>query len=369
MDWNKELVYAQFLHRTRGLKKKDKEKLVQHFGGCLAAYGATAKEVESLLDETAAKVLEREKRGRCALQEYEEMTKKGISFVYKGHPHYPRRLKDIPDAPFGLYYRGSLPREDRKSVAVIGARRCSGYGAHMAALLGKHLALAGIQVISGMAKGIDGISQQAALQAGGSSFAVLGSGADVCYPASNKELYEGLVQQGGVLSEYPPGSPPIAEQFPPRNRIISGLSDVVVVVEARQKSGTLITVDMALEQGREIYCVPGRVTDLLSDGCNKLISQGAGIVWSVEEFLEKGIACEFGTFSQEPARRQMSAGEQALWKLLDYDPVSLEQLYIQLVSEKGMEQVTMPEMLEILTNLQIHDLVQNVGGSYYAKKG
>lgn len=200
---------------------------------------------------------------------------------------YPRRLLEIPQAPKQLYVRGKLPEEGVPSVAVIGARDCSYYGQEVAKRLGKLFGENGIQVISGMARGIDGIGQQAALQAGGSSFAVLGCGADICYPRQNQDLYDRLCKQGGVISEYEWGTPPRAGYFPPRNRIVSGLADAVIVVEARKKSGTLITVDMALEQGKEVYAVPGRLVDDLSSGCNYLIKNGAGILLDMEEFMEE----------------------------------------------------------------------------------
>ncbi|MCD8379233.1 MAG: DNA-protecting protein DprA, partial [Lachnospiraceae bacterium] len=145
---------------------------------------------------------------------------------------------------------------------------------------------AGIQVISGMARGIDSISQSACLDAGGKSFAVLGSGADICYPPEERPLYERLVQEGGIISEYPLGMQPLNKNFPPRNRLISGLADLVLVIEAREKSGTLITVDMALEQGREVAVVPGRITDALSLGCHKLYSQGAHLVISPQQMAQ-----------------------------------------------------------------------------------
>lgn len=219
---------------------------------------------------------------------------------------YPERLKNIPGAPKVLYVWGRLPEEERLSVAVVGARDCSEYGRFVARELGAALGENGITVISGMARGIDGISQEAALDAGGSSFGVLGCGVDVCYPKENGRLYERLKEGGGLLSEYSPGTPACANHFPPRNRIVSGLADVVVVVEARVKSGTLITVDMALEQGREVYAVPGRTTDKLSEGCNRLIRQGAGVLFSVEEFVCELLEGEIG----RTARAQL---EQERW--------------------------------------------------------
>ena len=170
----------------------------------------------------------------------EELAGAGIGFVSALEKGFPKKLREIPDPPFGLYYKGSMPSEEEPAAAIIGARLASGYGREQARRFGRQIGARGIAVISGMARGIDGISQKAALDAGGKSYAVLGCGVDICYPEENRELYERLQQEGGVLSEYPPGMQPVAKLFPPRNRIISGLSDLVLVIEARKKSGTLM---------------------------------------------------------------------------------------------------------------------------------
>ena len=200
---------------------------------------------------------------------WEDLAESGIGYTYCQAASFPQKLARIPDPPFGIFYKGRLPDGSARAVAVIGARKCSEYGRFMAERFAKGFAGHGVDVISGMAMGIDGISQAAALSAGGSSYAVLGCGVDIVYPRSNETLYRQLLESGGVLSEYPPRMEPRPALFPPRNRIISALADVVLVVEAREKSGTLITVDMALEQGREVYAVPGRCTDSLSMGCNR----------------------------------------------------------------------------------------------------
>lgn len=195
----------------------------------------------------------------------------------------------LPDGsvPGGsITQKAALPGIDSPAAAVIGARFASGYGREQARRFSYRMASRGITIISGMARGIDGIAQTAALDAGGRSCAVLGCGVDICYPEENRPLYDRLLQQGGILSEYPPGTPPEARLFPLRNRIISGLSDAVLVIEARRKSGTLITVDMALEQGRDVFALPGRVSDSLSDGCNRLIRQGAAPATCPEDLLE-----------------------------------------------------------------------------------
>lgn len=375
-----QLPYANFFHQIPGIKNKDMIALLDFFGSCKDIYLAGEKDIGKIVGEKKALDIKQAKERDLLWKGFEVLDEKNIAFLCGLSPQYPEKLRNIPDPPFGIYVLGKIPENGRKTVAVIGARNCSQYGAHMAGVFGKELALANVPVISGMARGIDGISQQAALYAGGESFGVLGSGVDVCYPPSNKSLYKQLIERGGILSEYPPGSAPRPDRFPPRNRIISGLSDVVIVVEAKQKSGTLITVDMALEQGKEIYCVPGRVTDKLSEGCNKLIGQGAGIVLSVEDFLEKSGVLELAGTDGKTAKTKNGTGEMlakcrlepkeyALWKLLDYEPVSMEQLYIQLVAEKGMGGISMQEMMGMLTNLVLLDLAENVGAAYYAKKG
>ena len=224
----------------------------------------------------------------------ENLARTGIFFSCIIEESFPSRLRFIPDPPFGIYCRGPLlppgpppfPGLESPAAAVIGARLASGYGREQARRFSYRMASRGITIISGMARGIDGIAQTAALDAGGRSYAVLGCGVDICYPEENRPLYDRLLQQGGILSEYPPGTPPEARLFPLRNRIISGLADAVLVIEARKKSGTLITVDMALEQGRDVFALPGRVSDSLSDGCNRLIRQGAAPATCPEDLLE-----------------------------------------------------------------------------------
>ena len=307
-----------------------------------------------------------------------------ISFVTSFDSMYPERLKGIPDAPAGLYVMGKLPKESDIAVAVIGARDCSDYGRYVAERLGAFLGERGVTVVSGMARGIDGISQWAALEAGGSSIGVLGCGVDICYPATNRKLYDRLLEKGAVLSEYPPGTPPRPMNFPARNRIVSGLADGVVVVEARDKSGTLITVDMALEQGREVFVVPGRNTDGLSIGCNKLIKQGAGILLSPEELLEElrelkcrtsentcgnGRAKEKRKKKTEETQRetqdQSQKGSQkeqtgdlsqellAVYQALDFYPRSVEQIMESLPYDISQKQVVMQLMLLCMDNRAI----------------
>ncbi len=224
-----------------------------------------------------------------------------IRMIRRDDPDYPPQFTHYPRMPASIYVLGSLPDPERKTVAIVGARGCSSYGKEQALLFGRELAQAGVQVISGMAYGIDAFGQTGALDGGGRVYAVLGTGVDVCYPRQNYALYRRILREGGgIISEYEPGTPPDAWHFPIRNRLISAFADVVLVVEARPRSGSLITADYAMEQGKSIYAVPGRNGDELSSGCNRLIAQGAGIAWTPAVILEElGFTCEEEAFWPE----------------------------------------------------------------------
>lgn len=237
-------------------------------------------------------VMERLVRGLEALPKYREELKKteerGIRVITLADAAYPDSFRYLADPPPILYVIGKLPNEvDIKStIAMVGARLCSEYGRYVARNYGAFFGEHGIGVISGMADGIDAISQNAAMLRGGYSLGILGCGVDICYPTSNRALYERLIHEGGVMSEVPPGTEPKKGYFPLRNRLISALADAVLIVEARKRSGTLITADCALEQGKDVFAVPGRLNEALSAGCNRLIYQGAGIALSPEQVLE-----------------------------------------------------------------------------------
>ena len=212
------------------------------------------------------------------------------SIVYydKGTKEYPERMMPFSDMPEGIYVKGRLPRDDRPSAAIVGGRVCSAYGREQARRFAREMAASGVQIISGLASGIDAAAHEGALEGGGTTFAVLGCGVNICYPRENYPLMRKiLAQEGGVLSEFPPGERPLAWHFPQRNRLISALADLVLVVEARKKSGSLITADFALEQGKSVYALPGRVNDSLSEGSNRLIAQGAGIAVEPSVLLEE----------------------------------------------------------------------------------
>ena len=249
---------------------------------------------------------------------------RGVHWCWYQETAYPRRLKDLADSPLGLFWKGRLPPDTVPSVGIVGARNCSVYGRSMAERFGGELGGQGIAVVSGMARGIDGYAQAAAIRRGGRSYAVLGCGADICYPSSNRALYEALEADGGIISEYKPGTEPLAYHFPMRNRLIAALSDVLLVLEARDKSGTFITVDQALEQGKEVLALPGRVDDMLSAGCLKLIRQGAGLLTSCGDVLEL-LGVKEKT-APHAAREALSPELMQLWQSLSGEPKHLEVL-------------------------------------------
>lgn len=279
--------YAYWLHNVDGVGNTTIAKLLEGGFSCKDVYTASEKELSKFLAPKQLRSLMNSRYSWDFQKEKKKLLDKEIRFISRLDPDFPEKLKNIPDSPFAIYVKGQLPDPEVPCVAIIGARMCSDYGRYMARQFGRGLAMSGVQVISGMARGVDGIAQHAAISAGGRSFGVFGCGVDICYPEENRDVYDALFDNGGAISEYPPGTVPIPGLFPMRNRIISGLSDVLLVVEARQKSGTSITVDTALEQGREVLAIPGRVTDRLSDGCNYLISQGAGVAINVEDVLDR----------------------------------------------------------------------------------
>lgn len=378
----REKSYQYWLMNIKGLGKR-RRRLLQELGSAEEAYRASAELLQALAGETAAAKILTSKKDWDVPGEYEKLCRQKIKFTCYGDENYPKRLLDIPDPPFSLYYQGKLPEDDIPTAALIGARACSEYGAYAAGEFGSKLAGAGIQIISGLAMGIDGISQEAALAAGGNSFGVLGCGVDICYPKSNRRIYEACIAKGGILSEYPPGTAPAANLFPPRNRIISGLSDVVIVVEAREKSGTFITVDMALEQGREVYAVPGRITDSLSRGCCLLFQQGAGVAVSPADILEvlygagNKVSSNVSTNIEETAQAEggrmrlkreilekggLSGPEKQVWKQLDILPKTAEELY------EGMgKTVPIQEIMSALVELTIKGLAKQSAEGYSQK--
>lgn len=285
------LKYWVWLTTLPGLGQRTKLQLLEHFASPEEIYFAP--EEELLLAEGITKAqcaLLADKSLDRAEKVLEDCAKDGQFLLTMDDAAYPARLRNIYDPPLLLYGKGSLPLFDEEvAVTVVGTRSCTPYGVKVASELGYELAKQGALLVSGMAKGIDGEALRGALRAGGFTAAVLGGGADVVYPAANRRLYEDIAATGVILSEYPPGTEPRGEHFPVRNRLLSALSVATLVVEAPERSGALITAATALEQGREVFAVPGPFDAPMSRGCNGLIREGAGLVceaWDVLSFYE-----------------------------------------------------------------------------------
>lgn len=358
-------IYACWLDTVYWLTSEAKYRLLAAAGSTMDIWNMTQGQLTELIGLKGCERFMQQKKRYGPQQVWDYITGCGIRYTFCQASDFPQKLAQIPDPPFGIFYKGELPQEDVPAVAVIGARKCSEYGRSMAESFAAALAGHGVSVISGMALGVDGISQKAALKAGGKSYGVLGCGVDVVYPRTNEELYKQLGEKGGVLSEYPPGLKPRPELFPPRNRIISALSDAVLVVEAREKSGTLITVDMALEQGREVYAVPGRCTDSLSRGCNRLLRQGAGIAITPEEFIRD---MNWDTLPEKKAQKDdkktkgLSAVAKELYGLLDALPVSQDTIMLRLREKKNS--YTVPQVCSGLVELELNGFAVRRNGQY-----
>lgn len=286
-----------------------------------------------------------------------------IQCIGRESDDYPGKLKLFRGMPKALWVVGSLPDPDRPAVAVVGARRCTPFGRETARHFARELARSGVQILSGLAWGIDAAAHSGALEGEGDTFAVLGCGADVCYPSGNRGLYDRIAGRrgSGILSEQSPGSPPLPGYFPARNRIISALSDLVLVVEARERSGSLITADFALEQGRDVFAVPGRVTDELSRGCLNLIRQGAGVADCPESVLEAlGISRKLDPPGNNIKKISLANEENIVYSWLRLQPVSLEEL----VKKTGFP---VSRVLPALMALELKGLIREVRKNDYVR--
>ena len=358
------MKYQYWLSNIPGVGCKTIHRLLGQAGSAEEIYFLKKEQLERLAGLSDRQVLAiTERKMDWDLEEkYAELGENGTTFLSYEMDSYPEQLRNIVDAPYSLYVKGKLPDFSKKRVAIVGARMCSDYGKTMAERIAEKLACCGAEVISGMARGIDAYGHIGALKAGGDTFAVLGCGVNVCYPRTNQKLYESILAQGGIISEYPPDTEPIAQLFPARNRIISALSDVVVVVEAKERSGSLITADFALEQGKDIYAVPGRSTDVLSQGCNNLIRQGAGILNSVEDFAKDLELCMKVDAVQENFNKLLLEKDESLvYACLSLRPKSMEEL----LKKTGFE---MPQMADVLQRLIQKDFITESFKNYYIRK-
>ncbi|HOY10047.1 MAG TPA: DNA-processing protein DprA [Candidatus Omnitrophota bacterium] len=367
---------AVVLNAVPGLSNRMVLRLIGHFGTAVAVLRAKSRVFAGIEGVSAAAV----KNIRCFEQdeflkkEYSLCSSLKIQVTTLWEDGFPRILKQIPDCPVVLYHKGDIRHEDDTSVAVIGSRRATVYGRLVAEQLASRLADFGITVVSGMARGIDSAAHTGSLKARGRTLAVLGCGLTHIYPPENEGLMETIARHGAVLSEFPLETAPLRYNFPRRNRIISGLSLGVIVVEAHRRSGALITSRFALEQGREVFSVPGRVDQPASWGTNQLIKDGARVVLGVEDILEELRIplrnCPSQRVFQERASGRgglkpaagmnLTAGQQLIYDNLDGKPVHIDGLAAQ--CQKAGTEIT-----EALLQMELRGFVKRWPGQYYSK--
>lgn len=337
------------------------ERLRTAFGSATEAWGADARRLRAAINERAASSLESVRRELDVNTLVDVLRSDGIGIVTIDDDDYPLLLRQIHLPPPVLFVRGSFADDDTDAVAVVGTRQISPYGRAMADEVATGLAQAGVAVVSGLAVGVDGVAHQAALEAGGRTIAVMGSGLRNIYPREHRRLAERIAEHGAVISDYPPDTKPDARNFPARNRLISGLSRGVVVIEAPEKSGALITVDFAADQGRDVFAVPGPVGSK-SDGCNRLIRTGAGLVRSARDVLDDlGIG---KTPEQRAVQQELPLGEseRRILGVLSGEPHHINDLC-------EAANLPMADVSGLLLMLELQGLVVNVGAQHYARKG
>ena len=361
MSDTSELPFWVALNLVRGIGPARFRALLDFFGSAEAAWRASEEGLDAAgLDRRALASLLTARETLDPTAELERYHASGIQILTWDDPDYPTYLKEISDPPPVLSLRGSLVPQDQWSVAIVGTRRATAYGKAIARELAGELARNGVTIVSGLARGIDGIAHQAALAAGGRTLAVLGSGLNRIYPPEHRRLAGEVVESGALLSDFGPLTPPEPGNFPRRNRIISGISLGVLVIEAGERSGALITADLALEQGRDVLAVPGNINSRASVGPNRLIQQGAKLVTSAGDVLEELnmtlVAEQAATQLALPATPE----EARLLNLLTEQPSHVDEL--SRVAAMPVAQVT-----GALTMMELKGMVRQVDGMSYIR--
>ena len=352
--------YWLAFNRTPGVGAAKVRALLDHFGNLRDAWHADEVGWRAAgLDRRAIESLQATRKSIDLDAELERLAKCGGRLLTWDDPGYPPLLRSVPDAPPVLYIKSELTQADQQwAVAIVGTRRATAYGRQAAERLASDLARNGVTIVSGMARGIDAAAHWAALQAGGRTIGVLACGIDQVYPAEHSRLAAQVVERGALITETSVGSPPEAGNFPARNRIISGLALAVIVVEAGDRSGALITADRALEQGRDVFAVPGSIFSRTSAGTNRLIQEGATLVQFAEDVLE---ALNLRMVAQQAEAQALiteDPTEAAVLKTISHDPTHIDEIV------RRME-MPVPQVSSVLALMELKGLVRQVGGMNY----
>ncbi len=333
--------------------------LLDYFGDIQIAWQAPLDALQaSGLSSRLAEAILSTRRSQSLDQVWERILAQGITVLTWEDEDYPRLLKEIDQPPPVLYIRGEILPEDEWAVAVVGTRRVTGYGRQVAVDIGAALVRNGLTVVSGLARGVDAAAHKSALDAGGRTLAVLGSGVDRIYPPEHRRMAEQIITQGAIVSDYPPGTPPEAANFPPRNRIISGLARALIVVEAGRRSGALITATFAAEQGREVFAVPGNITAPQSKGTNYLVQQGARPLLEVQDVLE---TLDMAMVNEQRSARAVlptDAVEAHIYSVLGPEPVHVDEI-------RARANMPIEKVSAALVMMELKGMVRQVGGMNY----
>lgn len=362
-----DIFYWLALSLTPGVGSIIFKRLLDHFKSPEAVFNAPLKELFKIegLGEKIASEIKKGPDHKKVEKELKIIKELGVKIVTIKDDKYPNRLKDIYDPPPLLYIRGEIKKEDELAVAIVGSRKTSPYGRWITEKLSFELAQNGVTIISGMARGIDSIAHRGAITGGGRTIAVLGCGVDVIYPPENHNLFYQIKDHGAIVSEFPLGSLPEGGHFPRRNRIISGLSIGVVVVQASSESGSLITAQFALEQGREVFAVPGNVGAEGSRGTNKLIKEGAKLVESSEDILEDIFPQWKGGALRSERGKDLEDGleeeEKIIYKILGETPIHIDTIIRETKFDPG-------KVSSILLSLELKGVILQWPGKCFTRK-
>lgn len=340
-------------------------KLLEYFGSVDTAWQAKLGEISKILN-LSSKISSRiseEKNNIIPERELDLIHKYKVNVLTIEDVLYPENLKTIHYPPPVLYFKGTIVEADKNSISIVGSRKATYYGKMVAEKLSKDLSLAGLTIISGMARGIDTAAHKGALSVNGRTIAVLGCGIDHIYPPENRRLAQEIKESGAVISEFPLFTLPERQNFPRRNRIISGLSLGTVVVEAAEKSGALITADLALDQGREVFAIPGNINSPLSNGSHNLIKQGAKLVNNYQDILEEiHIALPQKTAEKEMVKENTSLTEEEkiIYRLITKEPTQIDEII-------EVSKLPVGKVSEMLLTLELKDLIKEIEGKRFIK--
>lgn len=360
-----EAVYLLSLQDKSGIGDVSIKKLLELFGSAENVFKAEYNDLikSGVVNKESAKAIKEYSKWKNYIKEYKKVEESGFSFITYEDNDYPENLKNIYNIPVLLQYYGDIKNSDSNALAVVGSRNCDEYGKNVTEIIVKKLVENSITIVSGMARGIDTVAHTSAIKYGGRTIAVIGSGLDICYPPENRELFKKIADNGYVLSEYQLGTEPDSINFPKRNRIISGLSLGVLVIQANIKSGALITAHYALEQNREVFAIPVNINNRKSSGCNQLIKNGAKLVGNIDDIISEikqfqGINKTHKKQDKNLNTVNLTRNEEVIVSLLKDKRLHIDQL-------QSDSNISSSDLFPIMLDLEMKGIIRVLPGNFY----